>query len=109
MSNPLSTIGHGIEVAAKDIVKVVDFLPHVVSLLNTAIKNEPQVKTLIQTLITEAGTVISTGGTAVASEGTNLLADAATLAAAEAFFTYFKNIFLPAAESLYKDLAADAK
>ena len=109
MSNPLSTIGHGIEVAAKDIVKAVDFLPHVVSLLDTAITNEPQVKSLIANLITQAGTVISTGSTAVAGKGANLLADAATLAAAESFFTYFKDTFLPAAESLYKDLAADVK
>jgi hypothetical protein len=109
MSNVFIEVGHVAETVGKDIIKAVDYLPHVISLLDTAIKDEPEVKTLIATLVTQASAVISTGTAAVSGEGVNLTADLATLASAEAFFTYFKNTFIPAAEGLYKDIAADIK
>jgi len=106
MSNPLSKIPHVIELAANDVWKVVDFLPHAVAVLTTAIKDEPTVKTLITELVQQAGAVITDTTLAATKEGIDLTADAAALAAAEAFFTWFKGTFIPGVEQIYKDIAA---
>lgn len=111
MSNIFENIGHGVEVAAKDVahvaVEVVDFLPHAVALLDDAIAHEADVKTLVVNLVKQATGVFTAGTVAITDKGVNLTADAATLAAAEAFFTYLKDTFLPSAEALYKQLEVD--
>ncbi|MFC6644441.1 hypothetical protein ACFQBQ_02320 [Granulicella cerasi] len=111
MSNIFEQIGHGVEVAAKDVahvaVEVVDFLPHALKLLDDAIAHEAEVKTLVVDLVKQATAVLTAGTVAVTDKGVDLTADAATLAAAEGFFAYFRGTFLPAAEALYAQLEAD--
>lgn len=113
MSNPLEVIGHDLRVAAVDTehaaVKIVDFLPHAAEVLATAIRDQPQVKTLILDLIKQASSVIANATTAVTDRGVNLAADASTLASAEAFFGWLKTAFVPAVEAIYTEIAADIK
>ncbi|MFC6644150.1 DNA-methyltransferase [Granulicella cerasi] len=107
--NPLQTI----ETIGMDIAHVAEqavaFLPHVVSLLDHAIKDEPEVKTLLSGLITQAIAVLTAGSTAAEDKGISLAADATTLAAAEQFFMYVKGTFLPQAEAIYKEISSDIR
>jgi hypothetical protein len=111
MSNPIEKIGHDIKVAAVDtakgIVKVVEFLPKAEQVIATAIKDQPQVKTAVLSLVQQATTVIGDVATDAADKGINLAADSKTLADAEAFFTYFKNSFVPLVEAVYDEVKAD--
>lgn len=112
MSNVLTDVGHDVKVAAVDavhgVVKVVDFLPHAISVLGTAIKDQPEIKQAVIDLVKQAGLVIG-DLSMLQSKGINLIADTKTLTDAESFFGYFKNEFIPVVEKAFKELAADVQ
>jgi hypothetical protein len=111
MSNPIEKIGHDIKVAAVDtahaVVKVVEFLPKAEQVIATAIKDQPQIKTAVLSLVSQATNIVGDVATDAADKGINLTADAATLAAAEAFFAYFKATFVPLVEQVYGEIKTD--
>lgn len=111
MSNVFQEVGHGLKVAAVDtehaVIKAVDFLPHAAEVLATAIKDEPEVKTLVTQLVEQATSVLTAGTAAVTYKGIDLVADAATLAAAESFFAWIKSTFIPEVEVIYTQIKVD--
>jgi hypothetical protein len=113
MSNPITTVGHDIKTVAVDVahvaVDVVEFLPKAASVIASAIKDEPTVRTAVLDLVKNASAVLASGTVAVTDKGVNLVADASVLAAAEAFFGYFKTTFVPLVEQLYGEVVADVK
>lgn len=113
MSNVFTVIGHGIEVAAKDVahavVDVIEFLPKATAVLASAIKDQPEVKSAVIDLVKQAATVIADLGADAASKGFDLASDEKTLADAEVFFAYFQTTFIPLVEKLYSEVAADLK
>ncbi|MCU1247073.1 MAG: hypothetical protein JWQ49_102 [Edaphobacter sp.] len=111
MSNPLRTIGHGLKVAAEDVIKAVEypveFLVKAEKVIASAIHDQPEIKAAILSLVKQAQTVIADTVGAVAGKGLDLAADAKALADAEAFFEYFKSTFIPLVEKVYTEVAAD--
>lgn len=110
-SNILVTVGHDLKVAAVDTAHaaeaIVGAIPKVISVLATALKDEPAVKSAVLELVQKFGTVTADGTLAVASKGANLVEDAATVTAAEQFFAYFRDSFIPIVENLYGEVKAD--
>lgn len=111
MSNPIEKIGHDLKVAAVDtehvIVRTVEFLPKAAAVIASAIKDQPEVKTAVLSLISQATVVIGDVATDAADKGIDLAADAKTLADAEAFFDYFRSTFVPLVEAVYAEVKAD--
>jgi len=107
MNNPLSPIGHGLEVVGKDTLHVIEaiptFLGKVEHVLAAAIRNEPAVQTAVLALIAQATTVVGDVSSDVENKGINVAQDLKTLADANAFFAYFTQTFVPAIEQVYKD------
>ena len=101
------------EKIAKDVAHAIEWpfanTVKFVTILNEAIKDEPPVKTAIVGLVAAAERAASDASVAVAGKGVNIPADILAVTDAETFFTYFHITFLPAIESAYKSLAADAK
>jgi hypothetical protein len=62
-------------------------------------------------LVTRCGPLDGAVGrlSVAAGKGIDLAADARALADAEAFFGYFKSIFVPLVEKVYSEVAADIK
>jgi uncharacterized Rossmann fold enzyme len=102
-----------IEKFGEDVLKVVEFpfkyTAQVARVLDSAIADSPEIKGAVIELIKEAETVIGDGSASVAQKGINLQSDAATLAAAEAFFLYFKGTFCPLVAKIYAEVQADLK
>lgn len=113
MSNPLAAVGHGIKVAAVDVAHGIEypisFLLKAESVIASAIKDQPEIKSAVISLIAQAEAVIGDVATASAAKGINLASDAKALADAESFFEYFKSTFIPLVESVYAEVAADVK
>lgn len=113
MSNPFEEIGHGIKVTAVDVAKGIEypisFLVKAESVIASAIKDQPEIKSAVISLITQAEAVIGDVATASAAKGINLASDAKALADAETFFNYFKSTFIPLVEAVYKEVSADVQ
>lgn len=115
MSNPIvhaaQVVGHDIKVAAIDtekaVVKTVEFLPHAIKLLDTAIADQPQVKQAVVDLIKQAGVVTGDVTIDITDKGINLVADLQTLKDIVAFFDYFKSTWVPLIEKIYGEVKAD--
>jgi hypothetical protein len=120
MGNVFQEIGHGVKVGAEDvgkgvekgvefaIVHPIEFLVRAQVVLADAIKDSPEVKSAVLDLVKQATTVIGDTATDIATKGINLSDDQKTLSDAEAFFTYFKNTFIPLVEQVYKSISSDA-
>ena len=113
MSNPIETIGHDLKVAAVDVehavVKAVEFLPHAIELLDTAIKDQPAVKSAVQELIKQGTAIAGDVTLAAVAKGIDLAADSKALADAETFVSYFVGTFLPLIETIYTAAKADVQ
>ena len=115
MSNPIAhaaeVVGHDLKIAVIDtehaIIKTVEFLPHAVKLLNTAIHDQPRVKEAVIDLIKQAGVVTGDVTIDVTDKGINLVADLKTLQDIVAFFDYFKATWVPLIEQLYGEVKTD--
>jgi len=77
-----------------------------VEVLETALKDEPTVKTAIVGLIQKIETLGADATKAIAAEGLDVPDDVLTAQAAQTLFEYVKETFLPAIESAYKDEAS---
>lgn len=110
-TNPFKKIALVAETVGKDIVKGVEypieFLVKAEAVIASAIKDQPEVKTAILGLVTQAQTVIADSAGVLANKGVDFSADSKTLADAEAFFEYFKNTFIPMVEQIYAEVKAD--
>ncbi len=113
MSNILTDIGHGIKVGAMDVAKAVEypvtFLRHAEKVIAYVIREQPEIKAAVLTLIKQAETVIADVAKTGSAEGINLEDDAQALTDAEAFFHYFKATFIPLVEKIYTEITADVK
>jgi hypothetical protein len=121
MGNVFETIGHDVKVGAEDVAKGVEkgveygivhpieFLIKAEKVLASAIKDQPEIKDAVLALVKQASGVIGDVSTDVAEKGLNLQDDAKTLADAEAFFTYFKDKFIPLVEMVYAEVKADVQ
>jgi hypothetical protein len=111
--NPMNAIGHDLKVAAVDVAKGIEypisFLVKAESVIASAIKDQPEVKTAVISLIAQAESVIGDVATASAAKGIDLASDAKALADAETFFNYFKSTFIPLVEQVYTEVAADVQ
>jgi hypothetical protein len=96
-------VGHGLE-------KVAEFPKFVVkaaAVVGTAIKDQPQVKEVLTTLVSDGEAIIASGALDIAGKGLNLINDAATLALVEAYFAYIKSTVIPMVETIYGQVKAD--
>ena len=75
--------------------------------LDTALADTPAVKIAVVGLIQHVEAVTADGAIAVAAKGIDLPDDIATVAAAQTLYKYVTDVFLPAVEKAYKDVAAD--
>lgn len=119
MDNVFEEISHGVKVGAVDVAKGVEkgveyaivhpieFCIKAEKIIASAIKDQPEVKAAVLDLVKQATGVIGDVAEDVAEKGINLQDDAKTLADAEAFFTYFKDNFIPLVEKLYAEVKAD--
>ena len=119
MGNVFETIGHDVKVGAEDvgkgvkagvefaIIHPIEFCIKAEVVLATAIKDQPELKAAVLSLVSQATNVIGDVSSAVADKGLNLKEDTDTLAAAEAFFLYFKSAFIPLMEKVYGEVKAD--
>jgi hypothetical protein len=105
--NVLTSVEKGLETVGHDIVIAVEFLPKAEKVIATAIKDQPAVKAAVLELIAQGTKVVGDVSTVAADKGINLAADTQALTDAEAFFTYFKNTFIPAVEAVYEEVKAD--
>ncbi len=109
--NIIEDIGHGLKVVAVDVAHAVEypitFLVRAEKVIASAIKDQPDVKTAVLSLVKQAEAVIGDVATAGAEKGVNLADDAKALADAEVFFEYFKSTFVPLVEKVYTEIAAD--
>jgi hypothetical protein len=78
-----------------------------ISLLETEMKDEPEAKIAVCGLIKEISAVTADGALAASAKGLDVSEDIATLTAARALYSYVVNTFLPAVESIWKDVAQD--
>jgi hypothetical protein len=113
MSKPIEAIGHGLKVAAEDVARGIEypvvFLMKAEKVLASAIQDQPEIKTAVLQLVSQAQAVIGDTAGAVAEKGFNLSQDAKALADAEAFFSYFKSTFIPLVEKIYSEVSTDLK
>lgn len=102
-------VGHGIEVAVKDVVEIPKFVVKAAAVLGTAIKDQPEVKNVLTTLVSKAEAITASGALDVSQKGLNLISDAATIALVQDFFTYVKTAVVPMVESIYEDVKSDVE
>ena len=104
MSNVFETIG-------TDVLKGVEapfkFIDKAEQVLATAIKDEPELKTVITTLVQKASTIGAAVTLDVSEKGVNLIDDATTLSELKDFFTYFNASVVPVIESVYGQVKTD--
>lgn len=109
--NVFQKIGHGIETVGKDIghviVEGIEFPDKAAKVINTVVKDVPQFKAELLTLITDGKSVLVDAMDAASAKGLNWTEDLSIIAAIEAFAAYFKNTFLPAVEAAYNEVNTD--
>lgn len=79
------------------------------SILNTALRDEPAVKTAVTGLIAQIGMLTAEGSVVISGQGLNITADMAELVAAKALWSYVVNTFLPAVDAAWKDVASEVQ
>jgi hypothetical protein len=98
---------HGLEDVAEFPVKLITWGEKAEKVLSSAIGDQPELKTVLTTLVAKAESIGSAGLTAGAGSGLNLVADSAVLADATDFFTYVKATVVPLIESIYDQVKTD--
>ena len=78
------------------------------ALIGDGLKREPEVKTVVVTLVQKFEAIGPDALAAYGSKGANIVEDAATLEDVKAAFSYFTGTFLPTVEAAYKQLKSDA-
>lgn len=100
-----------LEDVGKDIVKVIEdpfkFVVKAEKVLQTAITDQPELKTVLTTMVQKAEEVGASAVLAGSSKGLNLAEDATALQQAQAFFEYFKASVVPVIEKVFAQVKAD--
>jgi hypothetical protein len=103
ITNVGKDILHGVEYP-------VEFLVKAEKAIASAIQDQPEIKTAVLSLVKQAQTVLAESVVVVSGKGIGLASEAKALADAEAFFGYFKSIFIPLVEQVfYSEVSADLK
>lgn len=107
--NMLTAVEH----LGADVLKGIEWPFHhaaaLAALIGDGLKKEPEVKTVVVTLVQKFEAIGPDALAAYASKGANIGADVATAEDVKAAFSYFTGTFLPVVEAAYKTLKADAK
>ncbi len=77
----------------------------ILGILDKALKDEPVVKDAVTGLIQQIATITADGAIVISGSGVNLTADMAELVAAKALWQYVTATFIPAIETVWKDIA----
>ena len=106
-------IAKTLENAGKDVLHAVEspftFLDRASAVLETAIKDQPVLKTDLTLLVQKASLIGASVAVDAGQRGLNLAADAATLAQVEAFFQWFNATIIPVVETVYKEIHTDVE
>jgi hypothetical protein len=89
------------------IAEALTFTDKAASVLATAIKDQPELKTALTTLVTKAEAIGADAATDVAGKGLDLVSDAKTLADVEALFGWIMATLVPLVESVYDEVKTD--
>jgi hypothetical protein len=76
----------------------------VIRTIETALKDEPVVKTAVVGLLAEIATISEDGAVAVAARGMDFADDMQTIADAQKLWKYVTTVFIPAVDAAYVDL-----
>ena len=105
------SVGSVLENVGKDVVKGVEapfkWIGKAEKVLATAIKDQPELRTTVITLVQKAEAITASGVKDVGEKGLNLQDDAATLALVEDFFSYFQQTLVPIVEKVYAEVKTD--
>lgn len=111
MDNIFEEAGHGIEAVAKDIahvvVEAVEFPAKATKVITTLMKDYPELRAELQTLVIDGQKALVDGVAAVGAKGLNWAEDVAVVGDVTAFARYFKDVFVPAVEKAYGELNTD--
>jgi hypothetical protein len=99
--------GHILTEIVEAPIKLITWGEKAEKVLATAIADQPELKTVLTTIVTKAEAIGTAGVAAAGGAGLNLTADAAVLADAEDFFVYVKTTVVPLIESIYGEVKAD--
>ncbi len=88
-------------------VKLITWGEKAEKVIQTAIADQPQLQSVLATLVKDAASIGTAAVTAGGTSGLNLTADASVLANAEAFFTYVHGTVIPLIETIYDQVKAD--
>jgi hypothetical protein len=106
------TIGRDVEVAAKDMVKVVEWPfkngAEVIRALEVALKDAPEAKAAVLGLVKQFMVISPDVISAIAADGFNLPRDLQAVADVKEFFAYFVSTFLPEVKSIVGDIESIA-
>ncbi len=80
-----------------------------VELVATAMKDEPAAKAAVVGLVTQIKIVTEDSALALAAKGLDVPEDIQTVEDAKRLWAYVTDVFLPAAEAVYKDLNLDVE
>jgi hypothetical protein len=107
MANVLNTLGH----VGLDIVHAIEvpfkFIIKADKVLNTVVKDQPELASVLATLVQKAEEVGAASLLAGSDKGLNLAEDAAALAQVEAFFAWFKATVVPEIEKVFDEIKTD--
>jgi hypothetical protein len=94
-------------VDGKYIDEAITWTEKAASVLATAIKDQPALKTALTTLVTKAEAIGADAVTDAAGKGLDLASDAKTLADVEALFAWIMSTLVPLIESVYAEVETD--
>ena len=99
------------ETVGKDILKVIEFpfveLPHIVKVLDTIIKDTPEVKADLTVFVQKANQVLIDTNAVINEHGLVFSDDAKALIQVKDLLTYFSTTLLPVIEKVYGELETD--
>lgn len=104
-------VGHAIKEGAEAVVDGIEspfkFIVKADHVMQTIIKDEPELKTLLTTMVQKSEELESTVIKAVEDKGLNWQEDADTVTAVRAYFSWFKGSVVPEIEKVYTELKAE--
>lgn len=110
--NFLEKLGHDIKVGAedvgKDVVQVIEFPDKLTKVISTVMTDYPALKAEVAQLVTLGKAALADGVVAVAAKGLVWTDDVKTVEDVQAFASYFTGTFLPAFESAFNTINAEA-
>ena len=90
-----------------DIEKPLKFITKAAKVLDVAINNQPELKTMLTTLLAKAEALVADGIADFETKGENLTLDGQSLVDLTALIDYLRDATIPEIESIYGQLGAD--